>query len=310
MIYTVTLNPSIDLNVELDSLTLGKRNNIKSETVLPGGKALNVSRVLSALRIPTIATGFVGGFQGEFIKDWLRKEDITADFVEMKEWNRTNIKIFENKQETLIKFPGPRISSEEVDELLYYLSRAREGDVLIFGGSVPPMEENMDDDIYERLVSVAKSNKAHFVADVPSQYILNVVKEEPILIKPNGHDIEKIFGVEIKDKYEYIPYGKKLLEMGAKNVIISYGSEGSLFFMGDKVYASNEIDDGRETINTTACRDAMIAGFIGSMVKEGNQVEAYKLSVAAASSTARVMDLPNYKEIMEMLPYVDIEEIE
>lgn len=310
MIYTVTLNPSIDLNVELDQLILGERNNIKAETVLPGGKAINVSRILSSLRIPTVATGFLGGFQGEFIKDWLNKEDITADFVEMAEWNRTNIKIFENKQETLIKFPGPKISSEEVDELLYYLSRVREGDVLIFGGSVPPMEENMDDDIYDRLVSVAKSNKAHFVADVPSQYLVNLVKEEPILIKPNGNDIVKIFGAEINDKYDYIPYGKKLLEMGAKNVIISYGSEGSLFFTEDKVYASNEIDDGREIINTTACRDAMIAGFIGSMVKDGNLIEAYKLSVASASATARVMDLPNYQEIMEILPLVDIEEIE
>lgn len=67
MIYTVTLNPSIDLYVELDNLKLGQRNNVKYETVLPGGKALNVSRVLSALRIPTVATGFVGGFQGNKI---------------------------------------------------------------------------------------------------------------------------------------------------------------------------------------------------------------------------------------------------
>ena len=310
MIYTVTLNPSLDLFTELDNLVLGERNKIKSERTLPGGKAINVSRVLSALRIPTIATGFIGGFQGQFIKEWLQDEDITTDFVEMKGVNRTNIKIFENNRETMINFPGPKISSEEIDELLYYLSRVREGDTIIFGGSVPPMEENMDEDIYDRLLSVARGNKADFVADVPSQYLLSMVKEKPLLIKPNGEDIAKIFNVEINDKYDYIPYGKKLREMGAKNVIISYGAQGSMLFTEDKVYASNEIDDGREIINTVACRDSMIAGFLGNMVKDNDPVESYKLAIAASSATARVLDLPSYDQIVEMLNLVEIEEIE
>lgn len=310
MIYTVTLNPSIDLLVELENLNLGQYNNIINETTLPGGKALNVSRIFSALRIPSIATGFVGGFQGMFIKDWLEKERIQADFVEIKNVNRTNIKIFENKRESVINFPGPKISSEEVNELLYYLSRVREGDTLIFGGSVPPMEDNRNIDIYDRLVSVATSNKADFVADVPSQYLINMVKEKPLLIKPNGEDISEIFGVEIKDTKDYIPYGKKLQEMGAKNVIISYGAQGSMLFSGDKVYASNKIDDGREIVNTTACRDAMIAGFLGNLVKDNNPLEAYKVSIAAASATARVLDLPSLDEIMGMLEYVTVDEIE
>lgn len=309
MIYTVTLNPSIDLFVGLDEINLGERNDVRSERILPGGKALNVSRVLSALRIPTIATGFVGGFQGQFIKDWLQNEDIMTDFVEMKEINRTNVKIYENKRETYISFPGPNISSEEVDELLYYLSRVREGDTIIFGGSVPPMDEGMDEDIYDRLLSVARANGAEFVADVPNQYLLNMVKEKPLLIKPNGDDIVKIFDANIKTKFDYIPYGKKLLEMGAKNVIISYGEHGSMLFTGDRVYGSNEIDDGREVVNTNACRDAMIAGFLADMAKDGDIVEAYKMAVAAASATARVIDLPSRSEIIDMLGYVEIEEL-
>ena len=104
MIYTVTLNPSIDLFVELKNLNLGGQNNIVQERSIPGGKALNVSRILSSLRIPTIATGFTGGFQGEFIKDWLTNENISTNFVKMDNHNRTNIKLFENNQETMINF--------------------------------------------------------------------------------------------------------------------------------------------------------------------------------------------------------------
>ena len=262
------------------------------------------------MRPPAIATGVVGASHGHLIKDRLPNEDILSDFVEMDAVNRTNVTIFENHRETSIHFPGPNISSDEVDELLFYLSRVREGDTIIFGGSVPPMQENMDEDIYDRLLSVAKANGADFVADVPSQYLLNMVKQEPLLIKPNGYDISKIFDANIKTKFDYIPYGKKLLEMGAKNVIISYGANGSMLFSKDKVYESNEINDGREIVNTVACRDAMIAGFLANMAKDIDPVKAYKMAVASASATARVLDLPDRDFIIDMLDYVEIEEIE
>lgn len=310
MIYTVTLNPSIDLYVEVDKLNPGYNNNIKTERTLPGGKAINVSRILSQIRIPTTATGFTGGYQGLFIKDWLSKEKILADFVDIKENNRINIKIFEDLKETVINFQGPTISSEEVEELLYYLSRVREGDTIIFGGSVPPMENGEDSDIYDRMVEIAKANGAYFVADVPSQYLLNMVKRGPLLVKPNGEDIETIFNVKIEDKMDYIPYGKELIKMGAKYVIISYGSEGSMFFTNDGVYAAAPVEDDSEIINTVACRDAMIGGFIGTIVRDNDPIESYMVAVAAASATARVLDLPTRDQIIDILPLVDIEIIE
>ncbi|WP_297791042.1 1-phosphofructokinase family hexose kinase [uncultured Anaerococcus sp.] len=309
MIYTVTLNPSIDLFVELKNLKLGHENDIVAERSVPGGKAINVSRILSSLRIPTIATGFTGGFQGEFINDWLGREKIKTNFVSMDNHNRTNIKLFENGQETMINFPGPTIKSSEVDELVYYLSRVREGDTIIFGGSVPPMEDGLDNDIYTRLVSVATANGADFVADVPARYLLDIVKQKPLLVKPNGEDIEEIFNVRIENKEDFIPYGKKLVEMGAKYVIISYGAHGSMFFTENEVYQSTPVEDGREIINTVACRDAMIGGFIGTIVRDGDPIESYKMSVASASATARVLDLPSRDEIMKMLDLVVVDQV-
>ena len=310
MIYTVTLNPSVDLFVEVDKLNPGFNNNIKTERTLPGGKAINVSRILSQLKIPTTATGFLGSYQGLFIKDWLEKEDILVDFVHTDQSNRINIKIFEDKKETVINFQGPTISTEEVEELLYYLSRVREGDTIIFGGSVPPMEHGEDADIYDRMVEIAKANGAYFIADVPSQYLMNMVERGPLLVKPNGEDIEAIYNVKIEDKMDYIPYGKDLIKKGAKYVIISYGEDGSMFFTRDGVYAANPIKDDREIINTVACRDAMIAGFVGTLVRDNDPIESYMVAVAAANATAKVLDLPTREEIFDVLPLVDIEIIE
>ena len=310
MIYTVTLNPSVDLFVEVDKLNPGYNNNIKTERTLPGGKAINVSRILSQLKIPTTATGFLGSYQGLFIKDWLKKEDILVDFVEIEASNRINIKIFEDKKETVINFQGPTITSEEVEELLYYLSRVREGDTIIFGGSVPPMENGEDSDIYYRMVEIANVNNAHFIADVPSQYLMKMIDRGPLLVKPNGEDIEAIYNVKIEDKMEYIPYGKDLIKKGAKYVIISYGEDGSMFFTREGIYASTPVKDDKEIINTVACRDAMIAGFVGTIVRDNDPIESYMVAVAAASATARVLDLPTREEIFDILPLVDIEIIE
>ena len=306
MIYTVTLNPSVDVFLEVNNLNIGNRNHVSDEFTLPGGKALNVSRVLSQLKIPTVATGFIGGHQGNFIEQWLDKENIMTDYVNIEEENRTNIKLLLDNEETTIDSKGPNISHFEVDELLYYLSRVGEGDTIVFGGSVPPMEEKADEDIYSRMISIAKANKANFIADIPAKYLPGAIKENPILVKPNVDDLMEIFGTKIETIEDMDKYGKKIVEMGAQNAIVSYGKKGSMFFSEDgHSYISEEIHLN-EVVNSVACRDAMIGGFIGTLVRTNDTLEAYKVAVAAATATAEVLDLPTRKDIEKIIPKVVI----
>ena len=306
MIYTVTLNPSVDVILEVKNLNIGEKNHVTNEFTLPGGKALNVSRVLSQLKIPTVATGFIGGHQGKFIEEWLDKENIMTDFVNIEEESRTNIKLLLDNEETTINSKGPNVSHYEVDELLYYLSRVGEGDTIVMGGSVPQMEEKVDEDIYSRMVSIAKANGAHFIADIPAKYLPAVIKEGPILVKPNVEDLMEIFGTKIETIEDMDKYGKKIIEMGAQNAIVSYGKKGSMFFNKDgHSYISEEIHIN-EVVNSVACRDAMIGGFIGTLVRSSDTIEAYKVAVAAATATAEVLDLPTREEIEKIIPKVVI----
>lgn len=306
MIYTVTLNPSVDVFLEVNDLNFGDRNHVSNEFTLPGGKALNVSRVLSQLRIPTVATGFIGGHQGAFIKEWLDKEKIMTDFVEIDGVNRTNIKLLFDKNETTINSKGPMISHSEVDELLYYLSRVGEGDTIVMGGSVPPLEDKLDYDIYSRMVSLAKANKAHFIADIPAEFLKDVIKENPILVKPNSEDLKIIFNEDIKSLEDIDKYGKKIIEMGAQNAIVSYGRKGSMFFTQDgHSYVAEEIEI-ENLVNTVSCRDAMIGGFIGTYVRTSDPIQSYKLAVASATATAEVLDLPTREQIENKIDKVAI----
>lgn len=306
MIYTVTLNPSVDVILEVKNLNIGDKNHVSDEFTLPGGKALNVSRVLSQLKIPTVATGFIGGHQGKFIEEWLDKENIMTDFVNIEEESRTNIKLLLDNEETTINSKGPNVSHYEVDELLYYLSRVGEGDTIVMGGSVPQMEEKVDEDIYSRMVSIAKANGSQFIADIPAKYLPAVIKEGPILVKPNVEDLMEIFGTKIETIEDMDKYGKKIIEMGAQNAIVSYGKKGSMFFNKDgHSYISEEIHIN-EVVNSVACRDAMIGGFIGTLVRSSDTIEAYKVAVASATATAEVLDLPTREEIEKIIPKVVI----
>ena len=93
MIYTVTLNPSIDYIVRLDKVNVGSVNRMESDDKFAGGKGINVSRVLKRLGIDNTATGFIGGFTGKFITDTLENEAIATQFVQVSEDTRINVKI-------------------------------------------------------------------------------------------------------------------------------------------------------------------------------------------------------------------------
>ena len=116
MIYTVTLNPSVDYMVELDQVIIGDLNRTNRESKFPGGKGINVSQVLKRFDIDNTALGFVGGFTGEYIEKYLHSLQIRTDFVQVKEDTRINVKI-KSKGETEINAKGPRITKEDFEEL-------------------------------------------------------------------------------------------------------------------------------------------------------------------------------------------------
>ena len=304
MIYTVTLNPSVDMLVRLDNLEFGSVTRMKKDKRIPGGNGINVSRVLRQLGIPSVATGFIGGFTGKFITDWLKKEDIQLGFIDIMDETRINIKLLTTSDNvsTSINGKGPNVSRVEVQEFLYYMSRVREGDVVIISGSIPP---SVDRDIYQRLVNICNANKAEFVIDTDLDLVYDSLRFKPLLIKPNLDDIEKMFGKKVTDYDDLIPYGQKLLDMGAKNAIISLGLDGSILFTGDSVYRVYGVEG--ECRDYLGARDSMIGGFIGTLFRSSNKVEAFRMATAAASATAFTDGIAMIDEILEQKDKVVID---
>lgn len=220
MIYTVTFNPALDYILELDKLEIGKIQKSKNELILPGGKGINVSTVLTNLDTDNVALGYKVGFVGAEIERRLEEMNIKTDFIELEDGNsRINVKII-GEEETAINTNGPRITEGKIKELLEKLEKLEENDILVLSGSIP---SSINDDIYERICSIVQKQKVKIVVDATKNLLLQSLKYKPFLVKPNNEELGEMFNVEIHTKEDAYVYGKKLKEMGAQNVLVSMG---------------------------------------------------------------------------------------
>ena len=303
MIYTVTLNPSIDYVINLENLNKGHVNRVNSENVYPGGKGINVSRILKTLGNDNVATGFVSNFTGDFIKNSLYEQNIKSDFIQLDNgFTRINVKI-KSDEETEINGGGPHISDEKLEELFFKLSKLKEDDILILAGSIP---STLSEDLYEKIMSRVRENKVKVVVDATKSLLLNVLKYNPFLIKPNNHELEEMFNVKLESQNDIITYAKKLQEMGGRNILVSMGKDGAILLSENKeVYVSN-VAKG-EVINSVGAGDSMVAGFISGYLKTSSYEEALRLGAASGSATAFSSDLASKDFIDELIKEINIE---
>ncbi|WP_080873758.1 1-phosphofructokinase [Oceanobacillus timonensis] len=303
MIYTITLNPSIDFIVPVDHIELGGLSYMDNDYKLPGGKGINVSRILKALGTDSVALGFTGGFTGKFIEDALNELDVHTNFVHIKEDTRINIKL-KSDQETEINGRGPVLSDAEINQLLKQLEQVKEGDTVILSGSKPP---SLADDFYEQLIQRTSRQGAAFAIDTTGAALESSLRYKPLLVKPNIHELEALFNVKLETDAGVITYGKKLLEQGAEHVIISMGGDGALLVTKQGYYKA-KTPEGK-LINSVGAGDSMVAGFISSFLKSKDPVESFKTSVASGSATAFSEDLASTEAIEKLRPQVQIKEL-
>lgn len=303
MIYTVTLNPSIDYVISLDTLKEGVVNRTSSEKFYAGGKGINVSRMLNEHGINNIALGFTSGFTGEFIKEYLNNQSIKTDFINIHDgYSRINIKIKTNSNETEINGSGPKISQNEINLLFEKLKKLNSDDILVLAGNIHP---SLPENFYEQIIQLLKDKNIKIIVDATGNLLMNVLKYHPFLIKPNQHEICEMFNVEITSTDDLIKYGFKLKELGAQNVLISLGKDGSILITeNDEVYTSN-VPKGTVK-NSVGSGDSMVAGFIAGYLKNSNYEDALKLGAVSGSATAFSSDIAKKSLIDELINQIQV----
>ena len=302
MIYTVTLNPSIDYVVETDKLKIGEVNRANKEELYPGGKGINVSLMLNELQAENTALGFLGGFIGEYIENTLASKGVNTEFIKLEEGFNLKIK---NEVETEINGKGPHISEEKLQLLYKKIEKLKDEDILVLCGSIP---NSLSNTLYQDIISMVAQKNVKVIVDATSNLLLNTLKYNPFLIKPNIHELEEIFDTKIDCIDNTIFYATKLKDMGAENVLISMGKDGALLIDSKgKIYLSNAPKG--DVINTVGSGDSMVAGFISGYLKTKDYKEALKLGASCGSATAFSSGIGEKKLIDILKNEIEIKEI-
>ena len=219
-----------------------------------------------------------------------------SDFIRIKDGiSRINVKL-KSIDGTEINGMGPDISRAKTEELMKKLDVLGKGDVLVLAGSIPV---SLPDDIYSRILERLEGKGVTFVVDATGELLLNVLKYHPFLIKPNNHELGDIFDVQLKAREEVVPYGRKLQEMGAKNVLISMAGEGAVLVAEDGSVYDAPAPKG-VLVNAVGSGDSMVAGFTAGWMEKRDYRHAFYMGVAAGSASAFSEFLATKDEIMSL----------
>lgn len=302
MVYTVTFNPALDYVMKVGTLRYDDINRSNEEALYYGGKGINVSVVLTRLGIDNKALGFVAGFTGDELETRLKNDGICCDFNRLKSGvTRINVKI-KADTELDINAQGPAITEADIEELLAKLDGIQEGDYLVLAGSIP---KTLPPDIYERMLKRLSGKGVHFVVDATGNLLMNVLKYQPFLVKPNHHELGDLFGVKTTTDAEIETYARKLQTMGAQNVLVSRSKDGAMLI--DENGDVFKIGNAKGTlVNSVGCGDSMVGGFIAGCLQQNDYAHALRLGAACGNATAFSEGLAEKADIDRIYKLLDI----
>ena len=303
MIYSVTLNPSIDFIVRVKDFQLGETNRAYEDNFFAGGKGIMVSKLLKNVKTDCVNLGFLGGFTGTFIEQNLKKLNILSDFVTVNENTRVNVKL-KTETETEINCQGPKISDSKKEEFLDKIRKIKSDDFVILSGSVP---SNLGNDFYITIIEILNKNGVKFTLDSSGETFSKSLKYKPFLIKPNKDELKEYAKREFKNNQEIVNYVRENLVDKAEHVIISLGGEGALYIDKNFSLFAYPLRVKENVVNTVGAGDSVVAGFVNYMLKHNDVERAFRFAVACGTATSFSEDIGELNFIEEIYNKLGIE---
>lgn len=303
MIYTITLNPSIDYVMFTDGFEAGALNRAHTTYKFAGGKGINVSRVLKSLNTESTVLGFLGGFPGQFIEDKLKASDIQVDCVQVERDTRINVKL-KGASETEINAPGPDINEENIQQLMNKLKALTSEDTVVIAGSIP---SSMPADIYAQIAELCHEQQIKFVVDAEKALLNSVLPYKPVFIKPNIVELEEMFNTTLTTDDAIYEAAKRLLHKGAQMVFVSMGGDGAMLVTEERCLKAT-VPKG-QVVNTVGSGDSTVAGMVAGLTNGLSLTSAFRQAIACGTATAFTEDLATNEEIQEIINQIQIEEL-
>ena len=295
MILTITLNPSVDIAYQLDTFHLDTVNRVENVQKTAGGKGLNVTRVLKQIGEDVVATGFIGGEIGSYVKKQLTRNDIKNSFVEIGSETRNCIAVLNDGKQTEILEQGPTIQEHEALNFIEHLEIILNNvDVVVISGSLP---KGLASNYYVEIVELCKKCGVAVVLDCSGEALKKVLEsqQKPTVIKPNTEELSQLIGKEVTDDIQEL---KSVLSgqlfQGIDWIVVSLGAKGAFAKYKDKFYRVRI--PKIKVVNPVGSGDSTVAGIAAGLVHALPEAELLK--------NANVLGMLNAQE--EQTGYVNL----
>ena len=309
MITTITLNPSVDKLYIVEDVKTNSVMRVKEVFNTAGGKGLNVSKVSVLLGEKTTATGFLGGYNGDYVRSMLESAGISTRFTQTSSETRSciNVRDLRNAKHTEYLEPGAEITQADLDRFLrVFEDILPHSEIITISGSAP---KGTPSTFYADIISLCRSAHKKTIVDTSGELLVESLKAKPTLIKPNADEIEQLTCQKAASREQIISAAKKLHEDGIEYVAVSLGADGSVFVCRDGVYFAQP--PPINAVNTVGCGDSMTAGFAVSLSRGYSITEMLRFSTAAAAANALELQTGHIrtKNLEDLLPQVKVMKI-
>ena len=287
MILTVSCNPAIDKTYNTSNVMIGQINRMRDLVSIPGGKAVNVTKVLRQFDAHVTATGFVGGYTGEFIEEELRNMGVNTSFTTIRGLTRSNMNIIgDDGYVTEILEPGPKILSFERED---FMDRFRElvkiSEYVVLSGS---LTEGLPEDFYAKLIKICNDHGAKAFLDASGEPLKRGIEAVPYCIKPNRRELEYAVGKKLSTEAEIIQAAYEYIKAGVVKVVVSMGDKGLLQITKTKVIKA--VPPRIKKVNTVGCGDCVVAAMILGMIQGLNDEDTMKFAAGVSAANATTLE--------------------
>lgn len=281
MIVTVTLNAALDRTLTVPNFALGFRHKATHTLTLPGGRGVNVARVVKTLGQPVIVTGFAGGRTGDRITADLQREGILCDFVRIEDESRTSTAVLDPTSGTATEINeyGPDITPEEMElmlEKLEYLTKA--ADIVVLAGSLP---RSLEPTVYASLIGEVRRQGVMVLFDSYGEALRQGIKAGPDVVFPSQIEAEMVIGYEFSDEdLVYAP--RRLRELGARGAVVThrYGCYGELLDAEGEPLTVAARAPEVEAVSAVGSGDALVGGYAAKLVEGESPLGCLRFGLA------------------------------
>ncbi|MFR7617950.1 MAG: 1-phosphofructokinase [Subdoligranulum sp.] len=308
MIYTVTLNPALDKTVEIPSFTTDGVNRITSIRTDPGGKGINVSKVVAALGSTSRVLGILGGSTGQMISEALSGLNMTCDFLPVEGNTRINLKVVDPiaHTSTEINEPGVPVDPATLQSLLDHLLKLlRHDDIVVLAGSLPV---NAPADTYRVWGDACREKGAKVILDSDGAGMVEGVKAKPFLIKPNSEELSHLMGRALDSQQELTAAARELLQTGVQK---GHRLDGQPRYAACSAGADHLCARPACFKDTVGAGDAVIAALAVAEERGLTLEETLRLSTAAGAASVmctgtQAASLETIQQLMEQVTYREL----